>query len=27
VLVRPGTVLPIGARDDGPEYDYADGVA
>ena len=27
VLVRPGTVLPIGARDDGPEYDYADGVS
>jgi alpha-D-xyloside xylohydrolase len=27
VLVRPGTVLPIGARDDSPEYDYADGVA
>jgi len=27
VLVRPGSVLPIGARDDGPEYDYADGVS
>jgi len=27
VFVRPGTVLPIGAQDDGPEYDYADGVA
>ena len=27
VLVRPGTVLPIGARDDRPDYDHADGVA
>jgi alpha-D-xyloside xylohydrolase len=27
LLVRPGTVLPIGARDDGPDYDHADGVA
>ncbi len=27
LLVRPGSVIPIGARDDGPEYDYADGVA
>ena len=27
LLVRPGTVLPIGARDDRPDYDYADGVA
>lgn len=26
VLVRPGTVLPVGARDDAPEYDWADGV-
>ena len=26
VLVRPGTVLPVGARDDRPDYDYADGV-
>jgi alpha-D-xyloside xylohydrolase len=26
VLVRPGTVLPRGARTDSPEYDYADGV-
>ncbi|HYN73855.1 MAG TPA: hypothetical protein VES60_15250, partial [Nakamurella sp.] len=24
--VRPGTVLPIGARTDGPEYDYAGDV-
>jgi alpha-D-xyloside xylohydrolase len=27
LLVRPGSVLPIGTRDDGPEYDYADGLA
>ncbi|MFN8197871.1 MAG: alpha-xylosidase [Nakamurella multipartita] len=27
LLVRPGSVIPIGARSDGPEYDYADGVA
>jgi alpha-D-xyloside xylohydrolase len=27
VLVRPGTVLPIGARTDGPEYDYAGDVS
>ena len=27
LLVRPGTVLPIGARRDSPEYEYADGVA
>jgi alpha-D-xyloside xylohydrolase len=27
VLVRPGTVLPIGAHDAGPEYDYAECVA
>lgn len=26
LLVRPGTVLPVGARDDAPEYDWADGV-
>jgi alpha-D-xyloside xylohydrolase len=26
VYVRPGTVLPWGARDDRPDYDYADGV-
>lgn len=26
LLVRPGTVLPVGARDDVPDYDYADGV-
>ncbi|HRA50704.1 alpha-xylosidase [Actinotalea sp.] len=26
LLVRPGTVVPIGAHGDGPEYDYADGV-
>jgi alpha-D-xyloside xylohydrolase len=26
LLVRPDTVLPVGARDDGPEYDWADGV-
>src|SRR6478752_5132672 len=27
VLVRPGTVLPIGGRHDTPDYHYADGVA
>ena len=27
VLVRPGTVLPRGARHDIPDYHYADGVA
>ncbi len=27
LLVRPGVVLPIGARDDRPDYHYADGVA
>ncbi len=27
LLVRPGTVLPIGAHGDRPEYDHADGVA
>ncbi|WP_448061551.1 alpha-xylosidase [Cellulomonas hominis] len=26
LLVRPGTVLPVGARTDRPVYDYADGV-
>jgi alpha-D-xyloside xylohydrolase len=26
LMVRPGTVLPVGARDDVPDYDYADGV-
>ncbi|MEQ0565416.1 alpha-xylosidase [Amycolatopsis sp. NEAU-NG30] len=26
VLVRPGTVLPLGAVDSRPDYDYADGV-
>ncbi|WP_432524165.1 alpha-xylosidase [Kineococcus sp. SYSU DK006] len=26
LLVRPGTVLPVGARSDRPDYDYADGV-
>lgn len=26
LLVRPDTVLPVGAVDDRPEYDYADGV-
>lgn len=26
LLVRPGTVLPVGAVDDRPDYDYADGV-
>jgi alpha-D-xyloside xylohydrolase len=26
LLVRPGVVLPVGAVDDRPEYDYADGV-
>ena len=26
LMVRPGTVLPLGARDDKPDYDYADGV-
>ena len=24
--MRPGTVLPVGARTDRPDYDYADGV-
>jgi alpha-D-xyloside xylohydrolase len=26
LLVRPGAVLPVGATDDRPDYDYADGV-
>ena len=26
VLVRPGTILPIGARDDRPDYDFGEGV-
>jgi alpha-D-xyloside xylohydrolase len=26
LLVRPGAVIAIGARDDRPDYDYADGV-
>ncbi|WP_326551839.1 alpha-xylosidase [Micromonospora sp. NBC_01813] len=26
LLVRPGAVLPLGARDDRPDYDYVDGV-
>ncbi|MEZ0493644.1 alpha-xylosidase [Kineococcus sp. TBRC 1896] len=26
LLVRPGTVLPVGARSDRPDYDYPDGV-
>ena len=26
LLVRPDSVLPLGARDDTPEYDWADGV-
>jgi alpha-D-xyloside xylohydrolase len=26
LLVRPGTILPIGARDDRPDYEFADGV-
>ena len=26
LLVRPGTVLPVGARTDRPDYDWADGV-
>ena len=25
-MVRPGTILPLGAVDDRPDYDYADGV-
>ncbi|NUT27431.1 MAG: alpha-xylosidase [Streptomyces sp.] len=26
LLVRPGAVIPVGARDDRPDYDHADGV-
>jgi alpha-D-xyloside xylohydrolase len=26
LLVRPGSVLPVGGRDDRPDYDYADAV-
>ena len=26
LMVRPNTILPFGARDDRPDYDYADGV-
>jgi alpha-D-xyloside xylohydrolase len=26
LLVRPGAVIPVGAVDDRPDYDYADGV-
>lgn len=26
LLVRPGSVVPVGARDDSPEHDFADGV-
>jgi alpha-D-xyloside xylohydrolase len=26
IFVRPGTVLPVGAHNDKPDYDYADGV-
>ena len=26
LMVRPGTVLPIGSRDDRPDYDYTDGL-
>ena len=26
LLVRPGPVIPVGAVDDRPDYDYADGV-
>jgi len=26
VLARPGSVIAVGARDDRPDYDYADGV-
>ena len=25
-MVRPNTVLPVGEREDRPDYDYADGV-
>ena len=26
LFVRPGTILPVGAEEDTPVYDYADGV-
>lgn len=26
LLVRPGAVIPVGARQDRPDYDYRDGV-
>ncbi|MBN8658453.1 MAG: alpha-xylosidase, partial [Anaerolineae bacterium] len=26
LLVRPNTVIPIGARTDKPDYDYSDGI-
>jgi alpha-D-xyloside xylohydrolase len=26
IFVRPNTLLPLGARDDRPDYEYADGV-
>src|SRR4029077_20544168 len=26
LLVRPNTLMPLGAHDDRPDYDYADGV-
>jgi alpha-D-xyloside xylohydrolase len=26
LMVRPNTVLPVGANEDRPDYDYADGV-
>ena len=27
LLVRPGAVVPVGARNDRPDYDYVDGLA
>ncbi len=27
LFVRPGSVIAVGARDDSPDYDYADGIA
>jgi alpha-D-xyloside xylohydrolase len=26
LLVRPNTILPIGSRDDQPDYEFADGI-
>jgi alpha-D-xyloside xylohydrolase len=26
LFVRPGTILPLGARDDRPDYEFAEGV-